>query len=257
LTNRLKRGLLWLLVAVVVVAAAILLWVWQAYPCMPEALAALEPDAQVSVETGQWLVFRRPDPRTEVGLIIYPGALIDPRSYAPAARSIAAQGYTVVIVPMPLRLAVLGSDRARGAIAAFPEVQRWAIAGHSLGGAMAARFARNNPGLVQGLVLWAAYPSGSDDLSSSNLQVTSVYATRDGLTSLQEIERSRQLLPPDAQFVAIEGGNHAQFGYYGAQPGDNEAAISREVQQAQVVEATARLLRALQSPGSAAHRSQS
>jgi pimeloyl-ACP methyl ester carboxylesterase len=248
LTNKLKRRLLWLLAAAVVVATAILLWVWRAYPPMPEALAALESDTQVAVESGQWLMFRPSDQPTEVGLIIYPGALIDPRGYAPTARGIAAQGYTVVIVPMPLKLAVLGIGRATGVMEALGEVRHWAIGGHSLGGAMTARFARDNPSLVKGLVLWAAYPSSSDDLSASDLKVVSVYGTRDGLTSLQEIERSRQLLPPDTQFAAIEGGNHAQFGWYGAQPGDNEAAISREAQQAQVVEATVRLLRALQSP---------
>jgi pimeloyl-ACP methyl ester carboxylesterase len=41
-------------------------------------------------------------------------------------------------------------------MAAFPEVQHWAIGGHSLGGSMAARFAFQYPGALQGLVLWAA-----------------------------------------------------------------------------------------------------
>ncbi len=248
MTHKLKRRLSWLLVAIAVVAAAILLWVWRVYPPMPEALATLQSDAQVSVETEQWLVFGPPGQSAEAGLIIYPGALIDPRAYAPAAKAIAAQGYTVVIVPMPLKLAVLGIGRARAVMEALSEVQHWAIGGHSLGGAMAARFVRDNPSLVKGLVLWAAYPSTSDDLSASDLKVASVYGTRDGLTSLNEIDRSRQLLPPDTQFIAIEGGNHAQFGWYGAQSGDNDAAISRAAQQAQIVEATVRLLRALQSP---------
>jgi len=31
----------------------------------------------------------------------------------------------------------------------------------------------------------------------------------------------------------IAGGNHAQFGYYGTQLGDNSATISREEQQAE------------------------
>ena len=31
--------------------------------------------------------------------------------------------------------------------------------------------------------------------------------------------------------VAIEGGNHAQFGHYGKQKGDPDATISREQQQ--------------------------
>jgi hypothetical protein len=46
--------------------------------------------------------------------------------------------------------------------------------------------------------------------------------------------------------VAVQGGNHAQFGWYGPQDGDNAPAISREAQQGQVVEATLALLRQLQ-----------
>ena len=51
-----------------------------------------------------------------------------------------------------------------------------------------------------------------------------------------------RLLPAAAVFVPIDGGNHAQFGYYGDQPGDNPATISRDEQQTQVIAATAALL---------------
>jgi len=37
------------------------------------------------------------------------------------------------------------------------------------------------------------------------------------------------------QWVAIDGGDHAQFGWYGPQDGDQPATISREAQQAQVL----------------------
>jgi hypothetical protein len=43
-------------------------------------------------------------------------------------------------------------------------------------------------------------------------------------------------------WVEIVGGNHAQFGWYGDQQGDNPATISREEQQAQTVAATVALL---------------
>jgi hypothetical protein len=53
------------------------------------------------------------------------------------------------------------------------------------------------------------------------------------------------LLPTDATFVPIQGGDHAQFGWYGPQPGDNPASISREIQQAQIVQATEDFLKSL------------
>ena len=79
--------------------------------------------------------------------------------------------------------------------------------------------------------------------------MTSIYGTKDGLASLDEIRDSELLLPPDARWVAIEGGNHGQFGCYGPQSGDNPAAISREAQQAQVVQATLEMLNAMSDRG--------
>jgi dienelactone hydrolase len=235
-----------LLGVVVVALVAFLAWALIIPAPMPQALAAMQSDAQVGVEAGRWLTFRPAEGEPAAGLIVYPGGRVDYRAYAPAARAVAAEGYLVAIVPMPLNLAVLGSGRAAEVLRAFPEVRRWAVGGHSLGGAMAASFARRNPERVQGLVLWAAYPSGSDDLSRSALHVVSIYGTRDGLATLAKIEASRPLLPPDTRWVPVEGGNHAQFGWYGPQPGDNEAAITRDEQQAQIVSATAALLQTLE-----------
>ena len=144
---------------------------------------------------------------------------------------------------MPLNLAVLGVDRATDVIEAYPEVENWAIGGHSLGGSMAATFTRNNPDLIDGLFLVASYPAGSDDLSGfDDLTVWSVSATEDGLATPDDIEASRALLPTDTTWVPIQGGNHAQFGYYGDQPGDGQATISHEDQQSQTVEAAIQML---------------
>jgi hypothetical protein len=237
----------WLLLVVLPVLATLGFVAWASLvPApLPEALAALQSDGQVQVETGRWLVFQPRHERPTTGLILYPGGRVNFRAYAPAARAIAAEGYVVVIVRMPLNLAVFAPERAAEVLRAFPDVRRWAIGGHSLGGAMAAHFAYPHPDLVQGLVLWAAYPASGDDLSARDLTVVSIYGTRDGLATLDKIEASRSLLPATTRWIAIEGGNHAQFGWYGPQAGDNAASISREAQQAQIVEATLELLRSL------------
>ena len=216
---------------------AFVLWAETPLGPMPEALAALESDAQVQVEQGEWLVFRPIGRSPETGVIIYPGGRIDPRSYAPQGRALAEQGYLAIIVPMPLNLAVFNSSAAADVIAAFPEITHWAAGGHSLGGAMAANFTLENPSALDGVFFWASYPASSDKLSGQTLRVVSIYATLDGLATSDEIDASRPLLPADTTWVSIEGGNHAQFGWYGDQPGDNPATISREEQQAQVLEA--------------------
>jgi predicted esterase len=239
--NRRKRWW-WLLLLLPVLAVAVfVIWAGTGPGPMPEAL-----DAIVHVETSPWLVFRPLDQDPNTGLILYPGGRVDPRAYAPAARALAEEGHLVVIVPMPLNLAFFAPGRASEAMAGFPGIESWAVGGHSLGGAMAANFAHSNPETARGLVLWASYPASSDDLSGRDLVVASIYGTRDGLATGEEIAASRPLLPPDTQWTAIEGGNHAQFGWYGPQSGDNEATISREEQQAQIVAATLQLLMQLE-----------
>jgi dienelactone hydrolase len=237
------RWWLWVLVALVLLmGVSAFAWSQRQYSATPDALAALQSDASVTVYAERWLTFEPADRTPQAGLILYPGAFVDPRAYAPVARAIADAGYRVVLVPMPLNLAVLGADRARAVQDAFPEVDIWAIGGHSLGGAMAARFAYQSPDAVRGLVLWASYPAPSNDLSGRALAVASIYGTQDGLASVSEIDASRALLPPDTAWTPIQGGNHAQFGRYGPQAGDGEATISHDEQQAQIVAATVELL---------------
>lgn len=243
--RKFRRTLPWVLGLLVVLSAAFVIWGSTPARPMPEALRALQSDDQVTVSDSSWIVFYPVNTTPETGFIFYPGGRVDARAYAPAARQIAAQGYLVVIVPMPLNLAVLNPGAADDVIAAYPQMQRWAVGGHSLGGAMAANFAKNNPETVQGLVLWAAYPASSDDLSASSLSVLSIYGTLDGLATGEKINASRPLLPEDTIWIPIEGGNHAQFGWYGEQSGDNAAAISRQVQQEQIVQATVAFLNSL------------
>ncbi|MCX7976189.1 MAG: alpha/beta hydrolase, partial [Bellilinea sp.] len=108
--------------------------------------------------------------------------------------------------------------------------------------AMAANFVHENSGLGQGLVLWAAYPAENNSLRNAAVKGLSIYASEDGLATVDKIEASRNLLPADTRWVKIAGGNHAQFGWYGNQPGDGEAVIDREDQQLIVVAETVQFL---------------
>jgi pimeloyl-ACP methyl ester carboxylesterase len=221
-------------------------FVWAETPLgpMPEAILAMQSDESVIVTTGEWLEFHPADRNPETGIIIYPGGRIDPRSYAPAANALARQGYLAAIVPMPLNLAVFDPDRAEYIVSSYPEIQHWAVGGHSLGGAMAASYIKGSE-KIRGLFLWASYPPNNVDLSQQSLEVTSIYGSLDGLSTVDDILSTRFLLPEDTSWVEITGGNHGQFGWYGPQPGDNPATISREEQQSLIVQATAVLLQQL------------
>jgi len=236
-----KRLLLVVLVILALAVSGFVVWAETPLAPMPEALAALQSDDQVQVasENG-WSVFRATTETPTTGFIFYPGGRVDASAYAPQLHAIADQGYLVVLTPMPFNLAVFGINQASAVIAAYPDIQHWAIGGHSLGGSMAARFVQSSPSAVQGLVFWASYPD--INLSQFNLTVASISGTMDGLSTPDKIATSVAMLPPDTEFVAIDGGDHAQFGWYGEQPGDNAASISRDEQQAQTVQATVALL---------------
>lgn len=225
--------------ALFLVGVAFVAWASDKAVATETALTALNSDEQVfvSAENG-WVIFHPAgDARPETGFIFYPGGKVDYRAYAPVLKLIAAQGYFVVVTPAPLNLAFFDVNAAERIEAAHPEIQNWFVGGHSLGGVAASSYAATHPE-IKGVVFWASYPA-DDSLKTNGTKVISIYGTNDGLAGEGKIDESKALLPVDAEFVAIEGGNHAQFGSYGPQAGDNEATISPEAQWTQAAEATA------------------
>ncbi len=226
-----KIGLI-VLVVVIVIISSFLAWALTPRGPMEEALDALGSDEEIKVNEGERYVFEPRDEEATTGFIIYPGARVDPRSYAPFAREIAREGFLVIIEPMTLNLAFFSQDAAADAMDAHPEVIHWVVGGHSHGGAMASNFAADED--VNGIVHWAAYPD--DDISGRDLPALSIYGSKDGLSTVEEVEEARDKMPNNTTYVKIDGGNHAQFGWYGDHRGDGEATITREEQQRIVVE---------------------
>ena len=242
------RALAGFVLLLAIAVAAFLVWALPLLGPGERASAALESGDGITVtHTDDGWVFL-PDsewgvPRT--GLVFYPGGRVDARSYAPFARALAAEGHAVVIVEVPLSLAVLDVGAADDVIASpqLTAVTRWAVGGHSLGGAMAAQYLADtwHPE-VEGLLLLAAYPPSGADLSDSDVSVTDVTATLDSVLDRENWVAGRALLPENAYRVLISGGNHAGFGDYGAQPGDTTATCTSEEQLLQAVRAADELL---------------
>jgi hypothetical protein len=217
--------------------------IWAYTPPKPldDALNALNSTDNVEItKNGNYYLFKPKLVDATKGFIIYPGGRVDPRSYSPTAFALAEKGYLVVLMIMPLNLAVTSISAAKSIPSQFEYIEKWAIGGHSLGGAMAAQFVSQNSDAMDGLIFWASYPAAN--LSDSNIKVLSIYGSLDGLSTVEKIEISRSNLPLTTAWVEIVGGNHANFGYYGDQSGDNVAEISRETQQQQIVESTANFL---------------
>lgn len=239
-----KRLALGLIVLLIIGVAGFALWASNPAAAMATANEALVSDQTVNVTQADWLIFE-PSVAPSTGLIFYPGARVAPAAYAPLAHELAKAGYLVVIVPMPLNMAIFGSNRADAVLAAYPQIEHWALGGHSLGGAMAAKYAYEHPDTIDGLILLAAYPTASNSLAERKLVSSMIYASNDGLATLADIEAARPLMPSTTRWVEIQGGNHAQFGWYGEQAGDLPATISHAEQQQQTVQAALDVLQQL------------
>lgn len=197
-------------------------------------------NAAVSVESSATRITLTPTDvaGTEtIGVIVQPGARVDPRAYVPLWSQISAQGYLVVIVKQPLNIGFLSIGAPTGIQEDHPEITRWALSGHSLGGVAASQFAANNPDRADGIVFWASYPL--DSLADrDDLVVASVAGSADTLATPADIEGSRADLPADTTFTMVDGAVHAFFGDYGEQPGDGTPTISRAAAQAAIITAT-------------------
>lgn len=224
-------------VAIVAVVAMVVIacvgfgiYVGDYYRADDRALAALEPTEEVQVRTlaNGDIAFEPHDP--QAGIVFYPGGKVQAEAYAPLMRALAERGFLSVIVPMPFNLAVFNVNGADGIQQQFPSVNEWILMGHSLGGSMAAAYADGHSGEWAGLVLLAAYSTA--DLTDNDIDVLCIRGSNDQVLNGQAYADNRSNLAYDAPELIISGGNHAQFGDYGAQSGDGKPTIAPEKQQA-------------------------
>ena len=194
---------------------------------------AYQTDRVQTEQDGDVIWFVPKDPIA--GLIFYPGGKVEHTAYAPLLRACAENGILCALVRMPGNLAVLDANAADGLPQKYPEVTTWYIAGHSLGGAMAANYAAAHDEDFDGLILLAAY--STKVLTGTPLRVLSVYGSEDGVMNRESYEKNRANLPADTTEVVLDGGCHAQFGSYGPQDGDGIPTISGEEQIRQAAEA--------------------
>ena len=228
-TKPISRRKKWLLAGgivlliLVILAGAFFWYVSDYYRAEDVALEVMAQDSGITVQDN--LTILSPTYPTDTALIFYPGAKVEAEAYLPLLDQIRQTGIACILVHMPFHMAIFDANEAQKVIAQFPEYQHWYIGGHSMGGAMASKFASDHPDQVDGLILLGAYIYGD-------------YPDEDTLTIYGSLNQSvEEHIDYTENIVEIEGGNHAQFGNYGPQKGDLPAAISAEEQQKQTVEA--------------------
>ena len=88
----------------------------------------------------------------------------------------------------------------------------------------------------------AAYPT--EDLSKIDIEALSIVGSNDSILDRAEYDEATNKMPAHMRELIIPGGNHANFGNYGAQQNDGEATITREEQQILTARAIAGLAEA-------------
>ena len=211
---------------------------WMVYSYQAKDLPAntFVSDKQVAVSNTADVISFTPNKTYTKVLIFYPGAMVDPKAYAPLCRAIAIQGLQVYLFKMPWRMANLGYNKPEELGLFKDYTKEYILAGHSQGAKMAAQFVFENPSYISKLVLMGTTHPRDIDMSALTIPILKISGSVDGVANLKDVMANKTMLPDSTQFTTIDGANHSQFGYYGFQLGDSRAGISRETQQKLVLE---------------------
>ncbi len=223
----LKTALIITGIVLLIAAISIFFYLRGCYKPDGDALEQLRSDEYITVDQQKGQTVFAPKEAT-TGFIFYPGANVEHTAYAPMAAWMAREGVFCVLVDSPLNHAFLDTDAADDIIAANPQITKWYVGGHSLGGAMAASYADKNADKLEGLILLASY--STKDLTDTDLKVLSIYGDRDKILNLKKYEKNLSNLPASYKEIVIPTANHAYFGSYGDQKNDGVAGISSYVQ---------------------------
>jgi len=221
-----KRGAVVVLAILLIAAGGVGVYLSIPQRGPTSSVQSVEDDPRISVASEDGVHVLSPaETNSTTGFVFYPGARVAPDAYYRTLAPLVTRANVTVFVPtMPLNVALLDAGAADSIRADHPEVRRWAVGGHSLGGVAACRYADSHPGEVRGLVLFASYCN--EDVSDQSLAVLSVTGSADTVLDRGNYRASRTRLPPNATTREIQGMNHTQSGSYRGQRGDSAATLS-------------------------------
>lgn len=212
------------------------IWMFYSYESHGVDESLFESNDIVKVEnTDDYFLFT-PKKEFKNVVIFYPGAMVETQAYVPLCRKIADNGIQVYLIKMPWRLASKGYNKPKELNLFNNANKTYILAGHSQGGKMAAQFVYENPKLINKLILIGTSHPRDISLAEVEIPIFKIYGSNDGVASEKAIFENKSKLPKSAKFSRIEGANHAQFGYYGFQLGDDKANISRKQQQKETLD---------------------
>ncbi|NTU89229.1 MAG: lysophospholipase [Actinobacteria bacterium] len=221
-----KRAFAFLAAVLILACGIFLIYANDYHHADDRAISIVEKYNTAPADSG-YVAFGESD--SEAALIFYPGAKVEYTAYAPFLNNVAQKGYLCVVVEVPLKFAFFATGAASEVMADYPDVERWFIGGHSLGGVVAASYAAKHTDGLEGLIMVASY--SATDLSATDLRVLSIFGANDLRFEAQTLEKARENMPITYTEYVIEGANHSNFGNYGSRDVDGVATITAEEQQ--------------------------
>jgi hypothetical protein len=170
---------------------------------------------------------------SKVGFIIFSGAKVDEKSYAYIAKLLHEEGYTVVIPKVPFHLSAFGTNHGFEIMESNPQIEKWILIGHSLGGLPVSRIAAKQPDRLLGAALLATYMSV--DLSKLDISAIRVTAENDMIMNKKMMESHHEYLPQNSRSIELKGANHTQFAACKSFSRDGEVTMTWKEQQEMTV----------------------
>lgn len=214
-------------IIIVTLVSLALIWLSNSYKATNEVNDYLVSTDTVEVikDKSNYYTFNPINPKGAI--IFYPGGKVDNKAYIPLLFELAEEGYLTILLKFPFNLAVFDINAASKVRGLYPEIEDWYLAGHSLGGSMAASHLSKNVNDYKGLILLGSYSTA--DLSNTSLNVLSLYGEFDQVMNKKNYDKNLSNLPNPKEYI-IKGGNHSHYAYYGDQKGDGKAIIDRKEQ---------------------------
>lgn len=228
--NKKKVGMIILKVFLVLVLAVVFLTQSYVYANSYDAsrnLDSLVDESEYRYENKMYIF--EPEVSNGKALLFYNGALVDPYSYAYTAKTLADEGYLVILPKFFNNISMINASKGHDIIAEYDEYE-WYVGGHSLGGVSASSLLDGESDIA-GIIYLASYPSAGIDLSDQDIEVLSITASADGVINMENYNEAKDRLPSDTTYEVIEKGNHANFGMYGDQRGDKRGGLTPHEQQ--------------------------
>lgn len=166
------------------------------------------------------------DNNSSVGFIFYPGAKVDSEAYS----YLSSINANVYIAEFPFEMAMFDYKIADQIIEDNPQITKWYIGGHSLGGVFANRYAVTTDQDIAGIVFLGSYPADGDQ---SDIPGLALFGDQD-LVVGDYTEKLNSFTDSD-QIIVLENSNHSGFGNYGQQKGDSVLSNEERLAQQEMI----------------------